>query len=131
MSLLKAQVSCLKSKTPLLTCTAIVKRSIKDFDIRVDSLQSVLPKVLKKRGLHMQAESSRIVMLAQQWLEKALPSWSENVKVEKLSHATLCIACTHSIAAQECRQVSAMLLDFLHREANPRFVSDIRLLRDR
>ncbi len=117
--------------TPSLPSPAIVNKRKTDLDTRVDSLQSLLPKVLRKRGLHMQAESSRIVMLAQQWLDKALPSLVENVRVEKLTNATLCIACTHSIAAQECQQLSGMLLDFLHREANPRFVSDIRLLRQR
>ncbi|MBI3618994.1 DUF721 domain-containing protein [Candidatus Peregrinibacteria bacterium] len=79
----------------------------------MDSLQSVLPKVLRKRGLYAHAQSAQVVHLAQRWLEQALPSFAAFVRVHTLSHATLTIACSHSIAAQECQQVAPMLREFL------------------
>lgn len=95
----------------------------------MDSLRSILPKVLSKRGLKTQVEASHAVLLAQQWLERALPSLKGELTVKKLSHATLSIECNHSIASQECQQLLPFLLEYLQRETKNLSVTDIRLVR--
>jgi hypothetical protein len=95
----------------------------------MDSLRSLLPKVLRKRGLHKQAEASLVVFRAQEWLEKLLPRHGKAIEVGQLSHAVLSIRCSHGIAAQECRHLLPSLRDYLAKECPDAVISEIRLIR--
>lgn len=97
----------------------------------MDSLQSLLPKVLRKRGLQAQASASLVTFQAQRWLEKELPAFKEAVKVTTFTDTVLSVSCAHSIAAQECHHLSRALKEFLLQECPSAAVSEIRLLRSR
>lgn len=95
----------------------------------MDSLHSILPKVLRKRGLHVQASASLVTYAAQKWLSSALPHLADAISVTRFSHACLSISCRHSIAAQECLPLLPGLKEYLARECKSLRVDDIRLLR--
>ncbi len=95
----------------------------------MDSLRSILPKVLRKRGLHIQVQASHVTHLAQEWLDKTLPDLVGTLSVERLRHATLVITCRHGVAAQECVPVLPALKEYLRRECGPSTVAEIQLLR--
>ncbi len=97
----------------------------------MDSLKSILPKVLHRRGLHGQATASHVTHAADAWLRSALPHLIDAFCVEKLSHATLSISCTHGIAAQECTPLLPALREYLARQFPSVTVTDIRLSRSR
>jgi ribosomal protein S2 len=95
----------------------------------MDSIHSILPKVLRKRGLHGQAGASHIVFAAQRWLKGALPNFTDFLKVESLTHATLFISSTHSVASQECIPLLPELRAFLMKECEGIKITDIRIAR--
>ncbi len=95
----------------------------------MDALRSILPAVLHKRGLHTHASAAHVTHAAEQWLQKALPHLAGFVTVQKLSHATLSISCSHGIAAQECVPLLPALKGYLAREFPKTAVADIRLTR--
>ncbi len=97
----------------------------------MDRLQSILPKVLRKRGLHVQADASRVTFCANEWVKTALPRFADVVRVDRFSHAVLQISCSHSIAAQECLPLLPALKEYLQRECKQLAIEDIRLVRKR
>lgn len=96
----------------------------------MESVFSILPKVLSRRGLQTSAHASHVVHRAQEWLEGRLPQLRAAVKVEKFDEGTLFVACMHSIAAQECYPLFADLQDFLQRECRFNDIKSIRLHRN-
>lgn len=76
----------------------------------MDSLQSLLPKVLKKRGLHGQATASLVVHLANQWLSEHLGPLGPQLRAEKCEQGVLVISAENSIAAGELVQRQEELL---------------------
>ena len=94
----------------------------------MDSLRSLLPKVLNKRGIATQAHASLVVHKAQEWLLQVLPALSAELKVQKVQDRVLVIECSNSIAAQECSQLSARLLEYLQKECGkaPERVQTVR-----
>lgn len=97
----------------------------------MDSLQSVLPRVLRKRGLHLQVDASLVTLEAGRWLRGALPHLADAIAVKQLSRATLSIHCAHSIAAHECQPLLPQLKEFLARQCRGVRIDDIRLMRSR
>ncbi|MBI3331347.1 DUF721 domain-containing protein [Candidatus Peregrinibacteria bacterium] len=95
----------------------------------MDSLRSVLPKILAKRGLKEHAEAALVVHKAQLFLESVLPTLSSGIHAEKLERGTLMIAVANSIAAQECQQLSGRLLEHLKAECPGVAVAEIRIRR--
>ncbi len=95
----------------------------------MDALRSILPKVLHKRGLHTHASAAHVTHATEKWLKNALPHLATFIAVDKLSHATLSISCTHGMAAQECMPLLPALRDYLKREFPRAPVADIRLTR--
>lgn len=94
----------------------------------MDSLRSIIPKVLSKRGIATQAHASLLVHKAQEWLLEVLPSLSAELRVQKVQNRVLVIECENSIAAQECAQLSARLLEYLQKECGkaPERVQTVR-----
>ncbi len=97
----------------------------------MDSLHSILPRVLRKRGLHQQASASLVTFAAQKWIHSALPHIADALRVSTFSHASLSIMCKHSIAAQECQPLLPALKEYLAKECRPMLVEEIRLVRER
>ena len=97
----------------------------------MDSLQSILPKVLNRRGLRTEADASFVVYRAQQWLAVALPRFADALLVTTFSHSTLNISSRHGIASQECQQLLSALQDYLRRECGVKTAPAIRLVRER
>lgn len=95
----------------------------------MDAVRSVLPAVLRKRGLQQVASASLVVHLSQQWLERELPHLRDAIAVRTYADATLTIGCSHSIALQECRLVLDELQAMLSRECPTAVIQDIRLQR--
>ncbi len=68
----------------------------------MDRVRDLLPKVLKRRGLHEHAVASHVVETAKKWLQQELPAFSAEYTVQSLKNGELEIRCLSSIAAQEC-----------------------------
>jgi hypothetical protein len=97
----------------------------------MDTLQSILPRVLHKRGLRTQMQACLVTYVAQQWIDAALPQIAEFVRVTKFSHTTLSIQCSHSIAAQECLPLLPALKEYLQKTCPKDALSEILLMRNR
>lgn len=97
----------------------------------MDSVRSLLPKVLRKRGLYDQAAASLVTFRAQEWLRREFPELGEKLEVTHLKDGTLTIACENGIAAQECRFQLGNLHSFLQQECPDAVISDIRVERMR
>ncbi len=95
----------------------------------MDSLSSILPSVLRKRGLHGHAVAALVTLKTTEWLRVALPSLADQFHVEQFRDGVLTIATGHSIAAQECRSLLPALMEFLRRECKGSSVRDVRLVR--
>lgn len=96
----------------------------------MDRLFSVLPKVLRKRGLQEHAEGALVVLRAHRWLEEHFPHLKGSVSVQKYKENTVHILCTHSIAVQECQSSMSDLKAFLHKECAFAGVIDVRVGRN-
>ncbi len=92
----------------------------------MDHLSSILPKVLRKRGLHTHATASLVTHKAQQWLMAALPGLAPAIFVASLNHGTLVIHCMHSIAVQEVTELLPGLREFLQKDS-PGAVKEVRV----
>lgn len=94
----------------------------------MDSLRSIIPKVLSKRGIATQAHASLVVHKAQAWLNEVLPALAAELTVQKVQDSVLVIECKNSIAAQECAQLSSRLLEYLRKECGkgPERVQTVR-----
>ncbi len=95
----------------------------------MDSLKSILPKVLRKRGLHTQATASMVTYRAEEWLKKSLPRHQEAIRVLELSDAVLTIECANGIALQESRFLTPALVAYLSQECKDALVREIRVIR--
>jgi hypothetical protein len=96
----------------------------------MERLFTIVPTVLSRRGLQGHAHASHVVHRSQEWLENRLPALRSCVKVHKFELGTLFIACTHSIAAQECYPLFGDLQDYLKRECHFTDVQTVRLHRN-
>ena len=105
--------------------------SANPYNLGMDSLSSILPKVLHKRGLHGHATAALVTHKAQEWLRLALPALASSLRVEHLKDGVLTIATAHAIAAQECLPLLPSLTEFLQRECKGSSVRDVRLVRAR
>ena len=94
----------------------------------MDSIRSLLPKVLRKRGLHAHAEASLVVHRAVLWIREQLPTLAGDIHIEKLQDATLIIRCNNSVAMQECQFLGNKLKEYLERESGVS-VKEVRVLR--
>lgn len=97
----------------------------------MDSLSSILPRVLQKRGLHGHAMAALVTHRAHDWLRAALPHCIDQLRVEHLKDGVLTIAAQHPIAAQECMPLLPSLKEFLQRECKGVAVREVRVTRTR
>ncbi|OGJ56237.1 hypothetical protein A2635_03335 [Candidatus Peribacteria bacterium RIFCSPHIGHO2_01_FULL_51_9] len=94
----------------------------------MDRLSSLLPKVLRRRGLHGHAQSALVMHCARRWLDEKLPLTKEMISVTKCEDGVLFVACTEAIALQECQAVFADLKGFLMTETSVQ-IEEIRAIR--
>lgn len=97
----------------------------------MDSLGSILPKVLHRRGLHKHATAALVTHRATDWLKATLPHCAEQLHVDTLKDGVLTISAVHPIAAQECTPILPSLRVFLERECKGIVVREVRLMRSR
>ncbi|MFA6038981.1 MAG: DciA family protein [Candidatus Peribacteraceae bacterium] len=95
----------------------------------MDSLKSILPKVLRKRGLHAHAVASMVTYRSQKWLKESLPRLKDAIAVHELSDAVLTVECGNGIALQECRFQIPALTAYLSRECPETPIREIRVIR--
>ena len=94
----------------------------------MQSVRSLLPKVLRNRGLHVHAEASLVVHRAVIWIREQLPALAGDIHIEKLQDATLIIRCKNSVAAQECQMLAPKLKEYLAKESLGT-VQEVRIMR--
>ena len=94
----------------------------------MDDLQSILKRVLKKRGLHDHAQAALVVHKARLWLADQFPELRHALVVERFTDGILTISCGHSGGLQACREMLPELLEMLQRDCDG-VVRDIRLER--
>ena len=95
----------------------------------VEHIRSLLPKVLRKRGLIEHANVALVILKAREWIAGHLQDFENDLHPQKFRDGVLTIACAHSIASQECQQRSADLLSFLHIVCEGIVVEQIRMIR--
>lgn len=95
----------------------------------MDHLSSILPKVLRKRGLHGHAGAAHVVFKAQEWIVAALPAVAEYLKADTLKDGSLAISAQNSLASQECVAMLPALREYLARECKGAVIREIRLER--
>lgn len=115
---------------PAMQRNAMDRTVFRDKTICMDRLFSVLPKVLRKRGLNEHAEGALVVLRAQRWLEERFPALLDGIRVQKYQEHVLHIHCSHSIALQECQGAIPDLQDFLRKDCAFTAISDIRVSRN-
>ena len=95
----------------------------------MDSVGSLLPKVLRKRGLKQHADAALVIHKSQEWLAANLVQSANRLRCTALKGNELMIECSDSIAAQECQMILEDLKTFLQTEVQGLSVESIRLLR--
>jgi|CXWL01.1.fsa_nt_gi hypothetical protein len=93
----------------------------------MDHIFTVLPGVLRKRGLQDHAEGALVVVRAQRWIIARLPHMQDVIHVQKFHENTLHIVCTHSIAVQECQCIMEDLNKYLRSECSFLPIFQIRI----
>ena len=97
----------------------------------MDSLSSILPKVLHKRGLHGHATAALVTHKAFDWLRAAVPHCIDQIHVDSFKDGVLTISTNHPIAAQECMPLLPALTEYLKRECKGVTVREVRMVRAR
>ena len=78
----------------------------------MDRLSHLLPKILKKRGLHQVAMASVVVLRAQEWINANLPTHSNTLKPRTFAEGTLLIEAGNAIALSEMsRKTDGLLVE--------------------
>ena len=96
------------------------------FSAVMDHISTLLPKVLRKRGIKDEADASLVVHEASMWLRRSgVPG-----KVTKLKSGTLFIEAPSSIAAQECHASSNELLEALRLRFPDITIENVRIVRE-
>lgn len=96
----------------------------------MDKVVAILPSILHRRGLQTHATGALAVYRAAQWLRERCPELHEDLRVATLKDGVLRIRCSHSIALQECRVLSAELLAYLRESCAEAAVREILPERD-
>ena len=97
----------------------------------MDSLSSILPSVLHKRGLHGHATAALVTHKAFDWLRAAVPHCIDQIHVDSFKDGVLTISTNHPIAAQECMPLLPALTEYLKRECKGSVVREVRMVRSR
>ncbi len=95
----------------------------------MEHISTLLPKILRKRGIKEEADASLVTYVAEQWL-KAQGN-SPDARVTKLCAGTLFIEVASSVAAQELHAKSEELLAALRERFPDLPQTTVRIVRGR
>lgn len=95
----------------------------------MDSLATLLPNVLQRRGIKDEAIAAHIVHCANCFLHEHLPDFREEVEAKQFTQGTLVLSTSNSIAAQECQALTQDLLAFLQSAFPSTKLEKVRILR--
>lgn len=79
----------------------------------MERLQSVLPRVLRQRGLFEHAQACGVCATVNQWIETNLRSCAHYLQATSFENGQVVITAENSVAADECQQRVGDLMDFL------------------
>ncbi len=95
----------------------------------MDTVFSILPKVLHKRGISAHANAALLLVHASRFLQEEAPEIAMALTPKKVEDGTLFIEAQHSIAAQEAQALLPRLLVHIGKVAPVPPIREIRLLR--
>lgn len=95
----------------------------------MDHIGTIIPRVLKKRGLVKHAKCSLMINSANEWIKVNLKGCSTYLSSVSFKDNQLIIEAENSIAAQECQIVLEELKSFLVNEDIVNTDFDIRITR--
>jgi len=95
----------------------------------MDDMQSILARILKKRGLYGHAEAAQVTHIALRELHKALPELAESLSIGSCKDGTLTIIAANSIASQEAQQCKDTLMNAILRDCPNAPIREIRIVR--
>lgn len=98
------------------------------YTLSMDHVSSLIPKVLRKRGLYDEAHASMIVYRAQKWLVEIHPEMASELHPHALKDGILTLQTGNSIAQQEGALLAPALLAFLQSE-DKNSVSQVKISR--
>lgn len=82
----------------------------------MDRLDSLLPKVLKQKGMFEAAVASLTVSKANEWIKEHSPHLVPHIHAVKLQDGRLHLKADHPLIVSEFQQHHAMLLSYLNAE---------------
>ncbi|MFA5800718.1 MAG: hypothetical protein WC840_07280 [Candidatus Peribacteraceae bacterium] len=95
----------------------------------MDRLSQILPKVLRKRGLHEAAVGSQAVVSAQAWISSTFPAFRHSLSAIRIEHGCIVVEADDSIALTECSQRAEELLRHLWHTVPEAKVERVRVVR--
>ncbi|OGJ63516.1 hypothetical protein A3C37_00165 [Candidatus Peribacteria bacterium RIFCSPHIGHO2_02_FULL_53_20] len=94
----------------------------------MDHISSLIPKVLRNRGLYDEAHASMMVYRAKKWLLETHPEIAASLDPHALKDGILTVHALHSIAQQEGTLLAPDLLLFLQ-SGDTNAVREVRVSR--
>lgn len=94
----------------------------------MDRLSSLLPKVLRKRGIQSQAQEALVIHCAKRWFDEHFPPLQGMISVSKYENGVLFIECTEDSALRACHGSFADVIGFLLKETGV-CLQEIRAIR--
>ena len=94
----------------------------------MDHVSSLIPKVLRKRGLYEEAQASMLVFRAKKWLQETHPDAAAVLDPHALKDGILTINALLPTAQQEGEQLASELLSFLQSE-DANAIREVRITR--
>lgn len=79
----------------------------------MDSVASILPRVLKKRGMYEHVTASLLCSHAQKWIDSSLPEYAGRLTAQALKNGQLTVSAKDSAALLGLRKRSTELVDAL------------------
>ncbi|MFA7681599.1 MAG: DciA family protein [Candidatus Peribacteraceae bacterium] len=96
----------------------------------MEHIRTLLPAVLKKRGLHEHAIAALVIHHANLWIGQKLPAMRNELTARAFTNTVLVIAAAHSTAAQECQQAATELITHLKHGIPEAGLTDVRIVRE-
>lgn len=95
----------------------------------MDRLSTLLPKVLRKRGIKDEADAALVVHAANQWLQQQGGILASSVATMRYSGNSLTLCTQSSVAAEEARGKSEELLEALRERLPGIVIETVRTVR--
>lgn len=95
----------------------------------MDKIQTLLARVLHKRGIYADATASMLVYRARGFLLEHMPELSPSLHVLHIKNGCLTISADNSIAAQECNMLAEPLISALKAQSEDCHIERISVIR--